>query len=133
MLVQSLTLMQALLTKNALKILEQPIADSEASSEEVDGDQYASETDRTKAAISALETMSNKHSSSNVSIIASMRAGQLAIDVGDYEKALTLFKGLEGHVKGNDPLQAQVLLGLGFARRMATKTKRVRLPPFKDW
>ena len=102
--------------EKALEILEQPIADSEASSEEADGEQYASETDRSKAAISALETMANEHSGSNVSIIASMRAGQLAIDVGDYAKTLTAFKGLEGHVKANDPLQAQVLLGLGFAQ-----------------
>ena len=100
----------------ALEILDKPVADADASSDESSGEQYASETDKSKAAIAALEAMSKEHSGSNVSIIANMRAAQLAMDASDYAKALSLYQNLEGYVKKNDPLQPKVLMGLAFAQ-----------------
>ena len=102
--------------ETALEILDKPVADVDATSDESSGEQYASEADKNKAAIAALEAMSKEHAGSNVSIIANMRAAQLAMEVSDYAKALSLYQNLEGLVKKNDPLQSKVLMGLAFAQ-----------------
>ena len=98
--------------ENALAILDKEIdTDAEASKT----DSYATPADRDAAALAALEKTAGDHSGSNVALLATLRAAQLASTTGDAKKALSLYQGLEGKTRDQDALRPLVLSGLAFA------------------
>lgn len=97
--------------ETAIENLSKPVATEGEASD----DAFATETERNQAALSALDKMATAHSGSNVSVLASLRAAQIATDLGEHAKALTFYQNLQGHVQSNDPLQAKILMGLAFA------------------